>query len=94
MDSPDGDSVPARDEDGQDPGGTDTDRPQSAALRRQQRYVGIGVSLVAGGALAAIAFQQFTDSPVLVALAGLAGTALVFWLVRTSVLPGDPQAEQ
>jgi hypothetical protein len=63
--------------------------PQSAALRRQQRYVGIGGALVGGAALTAIAFQQFTDSPALAALAGVAGTAVVLWLARKSIFPGE-----
>jgi hypothetical protein len=62
---------------------------QSAALRRQQLYVGVGGALIAGAALAVGSFQQFTDSPALAALAGLAGTALVLWLVRKSIFPGE-----
>jgi hypothetical protein len=63
--------------------------PQSAALRRQQRYVGIGGALVGGAALTAIALQQFTDSPALAGLAGVAGTAVVLWLARKSIFPGE-----
>lgn len=73
---------------GDDGGEMSEPTPQSAALRRQQRYVGIGGAVLAGVALATVAFQQFTDSPVLVALAGLAGAAVVLWLARKSIFPG------
>ncbi|ERH08668.1 MAG: hypothetical protein J07HX64_00414 [halophilic archaeon J07HX64] len=66
--------------------------PQSAALRRQQQYVGIGGAFVAGVALGVGTLQRFPDTPVLAALAGLIGTALVLWLVRKSVFPGESTA--
>lgn len=67
--------------------------PQSAALRRQQLYVGYGGALVAGAALGVGTFQQFTDSPVLAVLVALAGAALVMLLVQKSIFPGGSAAE-
>jgi hypothetical protein len=61
-------------------------------LRRQQQYVGVGGALVAGIAFGVGTLQRFPDTPVLAALAGLAGTALVLWLVRKSIFPGEPAA--
>ncbi len=66
--------------------------PQSAALRRQQQYVGVGGALVAGVAFGVGTLQRFPDTPVLAALAGLTGTALVLWLVRKSIFPGESAA--
>lgn len=63
--------------------------PQSAALRRQQRYVGVGGALLAGVALATGTFQRFPETPVAAVLAGLLGTAVVLWVVRRSVFPGE-----
>jgi len=62
--------------------------PQSAALRRQQRYVGLGGAALAGLALAVGTVQRFPDAPAAAALAGLAGTVLVLWVVRRSIFPG------
>lgn len=73
--------------------GTPEPTPQSAALRRQQAYVGTGGALVAGGALTVVVFQQYTDNPVLALLAGLAGSAAVLWLVRRSIFPGETAGE-
>lgn len=66
--------------------------PQSAALRRQQQYVGVGGALVAGVAVGVGTLQRFPDTPVLAALAGLTGTALLLWLVRKSIFPGESAA--
>mgnify|MGYP000005137412 CR=1 FL=1 len=63
--------------------------PQSAALRRQQRHVGVGGAVLAGGALAVGTLQQFPDSPAFAVGAGVAATALVLWLVRKSIFPGE-----
>jgi len=77
-----------------DTGAADVPEPtaQSAALRRQQQYVGVGGALVAGIAFGVGTLQRFPDTPVLAALAGLTGTALVLWLVRKSIFPGEPAA--
>lgn len=88
------DAVSDTDAGGDDPDdGVPEPTPQSAALRRQQLYVGYGGALVAGAALGVGTFQQFTDDPVLAALAALAGTGLVVWLVRKSIFPGEPAVE-
>ena len=85
------DGVSDTDAGGDDPDdGVSEPTPQSAALRRQQLYVGYGGALVAGAALGVGTFQQFTDDPVLAALAAVAGTGLVVWLVRKSIFPGEP----
>ena len=63
--------------------------PQSAALRRQQRSIGIAGALIAGVALATGTFQRFPDTPTLAAGAGVAGTVVVLWLVRRSIFPGE-----
>jgi hypothetical protein len=89
--------VDERDDDGDgstDTGAADVPEPtaQSAALRRQQQYVGVGGALVAGVAFGVGTLQRFPDTPVLAALAGLTGTALVLWLVRKSIFPGEPAA--
>lgn len=73
-----------------DDGGQPT--PQSAALRRQQRYIGVGGAILGGLALATGTFQRFPDTPALAAVAGLAGTAVVLWLARRSIFPGEPVA--
>jgi hypothetical protein len=94
----DTDTSAARDE--RDGGGHDDTRaedipeptPQSAALRRQQQYVGVGGALVAGVAFGVGTLQRFPDTPVLAALAGLTGTALVLWLVWRSIFPGESAA--
>ena len=74
-----------------DTGGEDIPEPtpQSAALRRQQQYVGVGGALVAGVAFGVGTLQRFPDTPMLAAFAGLTGTALVLWLVRKSIFPGE-----
>jgi hypothetical protein len=78
-----------------DTGGDDTAEdspeptPQSAALRRQQVYVGYAGALVAGAALGVGTFQQATNSPALAVLVALVGTGLVVWLVRKSIFPGE-----
>ena len=67
--------------------------PQSAALRRQQRYVGLGGAALAGLALAVGTVQRFPDAPAGAALAGIAGTVLVLWVVRRSIFPGSAAGE-
>ncbi len=64
--------------------------PQSAALRRQQRSVGVAGAVLAGAALGVGVLQRFPETPLLGAGAGLAGAAVVLWLVRKSVFPGEP----
>jgi|APHM01.1.fsa_nt_gi hypothetical protein len=64
--------------------------PQSAALRRQQRSVGVAGAVLAGAALGVGVLQRFPETPLLAAGAGLAGVAVVLWLVRKSVFPGEP----
>jgi len=108
MDAPDADDLPdtapdgsgSRDDTGQESVGEDDPAaerpgptPQSAALRRQQLYVGYAGALVAGGALGVGTFQQATDSPALAMLVALAGTGLVLWLVRKSIFPGGSGTE-
>jgi hypothetical protein len=89
-----GDGTSDADAVGEDPAEESVEpTPQSAALRRQQLYVGYGGALLAGAALGVGTFQQFTDSPVLAALAALAGTGLVVWLVRKSIFPGGSAVE-
>ena len=66
---------------------------QSAALRRQQRYVGLGGAALAGLALAVGTVQRFPDAPAGAALAGIAGTVLVLWVVRRSIFPGTAAGE-
>jgi len=63
--------------------------PQSAALRRQQLHVGVAGAVLAGGALAVGTLQQFPDTPALAVGSGVAATALVLWLVRMSIFPGE-----
>ena len=63
--------------------------PQSAAVRRQQRSVGVAGTLLAGVALATATLQRFPDRPALAAVAGVAGAALVLLLVRRSIVPGE-----
>lgn len=92
---PDGDGAPAAsasdgsasedDDDSTDPGPT----PQSAALRRQQRSIGVAGALVGGVALATATFQRFPETPALAAGAGVAGATLVLLLVRRSIFPGE-----
>jgi len=64
--------------------------PQSAALRRQQQSVGVAGAVLAGAALGVGVLQRFPETPLLAAGAGLAGVAVVLWLVRKSVFPGKP----
>ena len=83
----DGDAVAAEDGDGSDDTGHDPD-PQSAALRQQQRYVGLGGVVLSGLAVAVALRQQFPGIPVVVpVLAGVLGAGAVLWLVRRSIFP-------
>jgi hypothetical protein len=84
---PDDDGAPAaiKGDDSTDPGPT----PQSAALRRQQRSIGVAGALVGGVALATATFQRFPETPALAAGAGVAGATLVLLLVRRSIFPGE-----
>lgn len=69
-----------------------TPTPQSAAFRRQQYYVGLGGSILAGFSLMIGLYQRFPDAPVLLlVVAGLSGTLFVAWLVRKSVFPGNDE---
>ncbi len=64
--------------------------PQSAALRKQQYYVGIGGALLGGGALMTGVYQRFPDAPTIVPIfAGILAAGLLIWLVRKSVFPGS-----
>ncbi len=64
--------------------------PQSAALRQQQYYVGIGGALLGGGALMTGVYQRFPDAPTIIpVLAGILATGVLIWLVRKSVFPGS-----
>jgi hypothetical protein len=64
--------------------------PQSAALRRQQFYVGVGAVVLAGVAVAVILLQRFPDAPTLLpVVGGVFGAGVVFWLVRGSLSPAD-----
>jgi hypothetical protein len=64
--------------------------PQSAALRRQQFYVGLGGVIIGGLAVAVILLQRFPDAPVVLpVLGGVAGAGIVLWLVRKSLFPTE-----
>jgi hypothetical protein len=63
---------------------------QSAALRRQQFYVGAFGVILGGLAVAVILLQRFPDAPALLpVLGGLVGAGIVFWLVRRSLFPAE-----
>lgn len=63
--------------------------PQSEALRRQQLYVGTGVSALAGVAVVVAGIQQFPGFPVVVyILVGLAVTTLLLGLLIASMFAG------
>jgi hypothetical protein len=69
-------------------GSEDGPDPQSAALRQQQRYVGLGGVVLSGLAVAVALRQQFPGVPVVVpAVAGVLGAGAVLWLVRRSIFP-------
>ena len=60
--------------------------PQAEALRRQQLYVGIGVSALAGVAVVVAGIQQFPGFSLLVYLLfGMATTTLLFGLLVASM---------
>lgn len=65
---------------------------QSEAFRRQQLYVGTGVSALAGVAVFVASLQQFPSLPDIVyVLFGLATTTLLFGLLVASMFTGDPE---
>jgi hypothetical protein len=62
-------------------GGRPEPTPQSAALRRQQLFVGSGVAVLGGVAVVAAAAQRYPGYPFVVyLLAGMAASALLFGL--------------
>lgn len=74
-----------------DEDGTDEPEPavQSAALRRQQLFVGSGVAAIAGAAAVVIGAQQFPGLPFYAYLAvGMATTGVLFALLFFSVFRG------
>lgn len=70
-----------------DDGPTEPDpTPQSDAFRRQQLFVGTGVSALAGVAVIVAGIQQFPGFPLAVyVLVGMAVTTLLFGLLLTSM---------
>lgn len=66
--------------------------PQSEALRRQQLFVGVGVSALAGVAVVVAGIQEFPGFPVVVyILVGMAVTTLLFGLLLASMFAGEAE---
>jgi hypothetical protein len=87
----DGEAPPTEVEDAGEARADDEPDPaaQSAALRRQQLYVGSGLAALAGIAAMIAGTQRYPDLPVYVfVLVGMATTALLFMLLYVAIFPG------
>lgn len=76
-----------------DPQGRDSEpspTPQSAALRRQQRLVAVGVAVLSGAAVIVAGLQQFPGYPAVVfPVAGVVTTALLYVLLSRSLFRAE-----
>lgn len=87
---PDGEHVDDDTESGADGSNSSVEpTPQSEALRRQQRYVGIVGGALVGIAVIVSIVQRFPDLHLAIPLlAGGIGAGVVVWLVFNSIFPG------
>lgn len=66
--------------------------PQSEALRRQQRVIGVGIALLAGVAVTVSTLQQLPSVPVVAAVVGGALTTAVFFrMLSTGIFSGTEE---
>jgi hypothetical protein len=74
----------------EEPDGDEADpTPQPTALRRQQRQIAIGGSVLSGVAVTVMIIQRFPEYSVSAVIAGVVGGLFVYKLAARSIFPGS-----